>query len=177
MYRGRFFEVCRDRVRLPDGAVGEFEVVRHPGAVAILPVYGPGEWAGGEGSAVVLLRQYRYAVGGYVWEVPAGKLEAGEEPLTCARRELEEEAGLRSSNLERLTAIHTTPGITDERIVIYRATGLSAGEAAPESAEYIEVVTVPAAEALRRVETGEITDSKTVCALLYAFRDRDHRDV
>ncbi len=170
VYRGSFFDVHRDRVRLPDGSVAELEILRHPGAVAVLPVYRPGEWSGGGETAVVLLRQYRYAAGGYVWEVPAGKLQAGEPPEVCARRELEEEAGLLAAELVELTSIYTTPGFTDERIVLYLGLGLSAGERALESTEFIETETLPVSEALRLVEDGVITDSKTVCTLLFATR-------
>lgn len=153
--------------------MGELEIIRHPGAVAVLPVYRPGEWSSGNGAAVVLLRQYRYAAGGFVWEVPAGKLDAGEAPESCARRELEEEAGLRAAKLQKLTSIYTTPGFTDERIDIYAATGLSTGSAAPESGEFIETKTLPSTEALRLVEEGEIADSKTICSLLWASRFTD----
>jgi ADP-ribose pyrophosphatase len=168
VYGGSFFKVRRDRVRLPDGSVGELEIIRHPGAVAVLPVYRPGEWSSGDGAAVVLLRQYRYAADGYVWEVPAGKLDTSEAPEVCARRELEEEAGLRATELQKLTSIYTTPGFTDEQIDIYAATGLSEGRAAPESTEFIETETLPVAEALRLIEEGEIADSKTICSLLWA---------
>ncbi len=168
MYQGSFFDVRRDRVRLPDGEIGELEIIRHPGAVAVLPVYRPGEWAGGDEAAVVLLRQYRYAAGGWVWEVPAGKLDGGEGPEACAHRELEEEAGLCAASLHRLTSIFTTPGFTDERIDLYLATGLSAGVKAPEDSEFIETETVSVSRALRLVREGEIVDSKTVCTLLYS---------
>ena len=170
MYRGSFFDVHRDRVRLPDGSVAELEILRHPGAVAVLPVYRPGELAGGGETAVVLLRQYRYAASGYVWEVPAGKLEAGEPPEVCARRELEEETGLLAAELVKLTSVYTTPGFTDERIGLYLGLGLSPGERALESTEFIETETLPVSEALRLVEDGVITDSKTVCTLLFATR-------
>ena len=96
-----------------------------------------------------------------------GKLEAGEASEQCARRELEEEAGLRAAELQRLTSIYTTPGFTDEQIDIYVATGLSEGRAAPESTEFIETETLPVAEAFRLIEEGEIVDSKTICSLLW----------
>ena len=177
MYQGSFFDVRRDRVRLPDGEVGELEIIRHPGAVAVLPVYRPGEWAGGDEAAVVLLRQYRYAAGGWVWEVPAGKLDGAERPEACAHRELEEEAGLRAASLERLTSIFTTPGFIDERIELYLATGLSPGTKAPEETEFIETETMGVSRAVRLVRDGEIVDSKTVCTLLYAvdFTDLGER--
>ena len=168
MYQGSFFDVRRDRVRLPDGEVGELEIIRHPGAVAVLPVYRPGEWAGGDEAAVVLLRQYRYAAGGWIWEVPAGKLDGDEGPEACALRELEEEAGLRAASLQRLTSIYTTPGFTDERIDLYVAMGLSSGLQAPEDSEFIETETVSVSRAIDLIRDGEIADSKTVCTLLYA---------
>ena len=105
--------------------------------------------------------------------MPAGKLDSGETPEACARRELEEETGLRASDFTRMTTVYTTPGFTDERIELYAATGLAPGLAAPESTEFIETETLPASEALRLVEVGEIADSKTVCALLYASRFTD----
>ncbi len=173
MYQGSFFDVRRDRVRLPDGVVGELEIIRHPGAVAVVPVYRPGEWTGGDEAAVVLLRQYRYAAGGWIWEVPAGKLDRGEGPEACAHRELEEEAGLRAASLQRLTSIFTTPGFTDERIDLYVATGLSSGVKAPEESEFIETETVSMSRAIGLIRDGEITDSKTMCALLYAVSFAD----
>jgi ADP-ribose pyrophosphatase len=170
VYRGSFFDVHRDRVRLPDGSVAELEILRHPGAVAVLPVYRPGELSSGAEAAVVLLRQYRYAAGGWVWEVPAGKLEAGESPEACARREWAEEAGLVAAELEKLSSVVTTPGFTDERIVLYLGLGLSPGAKAPERTELIETETLPLTQALRLVEDGVIADAKTVCALLFAAR-------
>lgn len=169
VYRGRVFDVHLDRVRFPDGSVGELEVLRHPGAAAVLPVFRAAEGPGNAGPRVVLLRQYRYAAGGEIWEVPAGKLEAGESPRVCARRELEEEAGLRARELRALTAIYTTPGFTDERIHLFLATGLERSETSHESSEFIETRELPIERAIAMLRSGEIEDAKTVCALLHAI--------
>lgn len=168
VYRGRVFDVHLDRVRLPDGSVGELEVLRHPGAAAVLPVFRAGERPGRAGPTVVLLRQYRYAADGEIWEVPAGRLEEGESPPACARRELEEEAGLRARQLRALAAIYTTPGFTDERIHLFLATGLERGEAQRERSEFIQTRELSLGTAVEMVRSGEIEDSKTVCALLHA---------
>lgn len=170
VYRGRVLEVHLDRVRFPDGSEGELEIIRHRGAVAVLPIYRPGEWSGGTGAAVALLKQYRYAAGGEIWEVPAGKLDGGESPEACAARELEEEAGLRAGELRRLTTIFTTPGFTDERIHLFLALDLRSGRAAPEASEFLRRQDVPVREALHLVGRGAIVDGKTICALLYAAR-------
>jgi ADP-ribose pyrophosphatase len=167
VYEGRMLTVQLDRVRFPDGSEGELEIIRHPGAAAVLPLFRPEEWEG-TGHGVVLLRQYRYAAGGVVWEVPAGKLDGGEPPEACALRELEEEAGLRARELVRLTRIFTTPGFTDEAIHLFLARGLEPGEPDHEASEFIERRVIPLAEAVRLVQSGEIADSKTMCALLYA---------
>lgn len=167
VYRGRVFDVDLDRVRFPDGSIGELEIIRHPGASAVLPLYRTGEWPGGDGPAVVLLRQYRYAAAGRLWEVPAGKLDDGETPEACARRELEEEAGVRAEEVRPLIPILTTPGFTDEEIHLFVALGLRPGTARHEESEFIERREIPLARALRMVRDGEIRDAKTVCALLY----------
>ena len=167
VYQGRVFDVELDQVRFPDGSDGELEMIRHPGASAVLPVFRPGEAESGE-TTVVLLRQFRYAAGGAMWEVPAGKLEPGESPESCARRELEEEAGLRTRELRRLTTIHTTPGFTDEVIHLFLALGLERGEMRHESTEFIERHEISLARALEMVASGGITDAKTICTLLYA---------
>lgn len=165
-YAGRVFDVRLDRVRFPDGSAGELEIIRHPGAAAVLPYYPQGPQ--GTGPRVVLLRQYRYAAGGVVWEVPAGKLDAGEPPEECARRELEEEAGLCAGTLRRLTTIHTTPGFTDEVIHLFLGLNLTQGETNHEASEFIERHEFPLEDAIRMVRNGEISDSKTVCTILYA---------
>ncbi len=167
VYEGRVFDVHLDRVRFPDGSEGELEIVRHPGAAAVLPVFRPGEWDG-TGYGVVLLRQYRYAAGGSIWEVPAGKLEGGEPAEACARRELEEEAGLRAGELRHLTRIHTTPGFIDERIDLFLAFDLQAGAMDHEASEFIERRRMRWTRALRLASSGKISDGKTLCSLLFA---------
>jgi len=170
VYSGRILDVDLDRVRFPDGSIGELEMIRHPGAAAVVALDPPG--SGGEpGQPIVtLLRQYRYAAGGFVWEVPAGKLDDGEPPERCALRELEEETGLRAGRLERLTTIYTTPGFTDEVIHLFLAWDLTPGNAGHEACEFIERHDIALARAVEMVVGGEITDGKTICALLLADR-------
>lgn len=159
-----------DRVRYPDGSAGELEIIRHPGAAAIVAL-DPPDANGNHGQPrVVLIHQYRYAAGGFVWEVPAGKLDPGEEPETCAARELEEETGYRAGSLERLGAIHTTPGFTDEVIHLFLATGLEPGSANHGPSEFIERHAVGLDRAMEMIDRGEITDGKTICALALAER-------
>lgn len=136
-------------------------MIRHPGAAAVVPLH--------EDGSVTLVHQYRHAAGGMIYEVPAGKLDGGEDPLTCATRELAEEVQLRARTLRLLTVIHTTPGFTDERIHLYVGTGLEPAEGAPEWDEHLRVVRVPGEEALAMVRDGRITDAKTLCALLLAL--------
>lgn len=179
VFRGRILDVRVETVEYPDGSRGELEIVRHPGAAAVLPLVGPEERCdGGTAPGVILLRQYRHAVGGVIWEVPAGKLDGDESPESCARRELREEAGITAQRLERLTTLCTTPGFSDERIHLFAATGLTFGTSAPEGHEFMEVRTVDAAEALAMVRRGEIGDAKTVvCLLLAAVRFTEGRAV
>lgn len=169
VYDGRVFDVELDRVRFPDGSIGELEIIRHPGAAAVVPLLDPDPEATGQ-PFVVLIRQYRYAAGGFVWEVPAGKLDPGESPERCAGRELEEETGYRAVRLVRLGAIHTTPGFTDEIIHLFIAKGLVRGESQPGEHEFIELHEIPLAHAIAMIVEGEITDAKTICALMLAER-------
>ena len=135
--------------------------------MAVLPLYESDE-SEGTGPDVLLLRQYRYAAGGMLWEAPAGKLDEGEAPAACAARELEEEAGVRAARLVHLMTLLTTPGFSDERIHLFLATGLSEGRQALEEHEVIECHRMPLNDAVERVLGGEIVDSKTVCLLMLA---------
>jgi ADP-ribose pyrophosphatase len=153
-----------DRIRAPNGRELELEMIRHPGAAAIVPLLSDPD---ADEPFVLLLRQYRYAAGGFIWEVPAGVLEPDEEPVTCARRELREETGAETDHMEYLTTILTTPGFTDERIHLFLATGIRPGRAAPNDDEVIRTEAVPMRQALEMIRDGEITDGKTVVALLY----------
>jgi len=165
VYSGRIVNLDIDRVRFPDGSVGELEMVRHSGASAVLPFASD---PAGEDPQLLLIRQYRYAAERYLYEVPAGRLDPGEAPLACATRELLEETGCTAERVEFLTTIFTTPGFTDERIHLYMATGLTRGESNREADEFIEVVTRPMSEVLGLIERGEIVDGKTIVAVLFA---------
>jgi ADP-ribose pyrophosphatase len=170
-YDGRLLQVDRDTVRLPNGRQLDLEIVRHPGAAAVVPLLSGLDV---DDPPVLMLRQFRHAAGGTIWEIPAGVLEPGEEPLACARRELREETGADAETIEYLTTILTTPGFTDERIHLFVATGIRGGHAAPNDDELIEVRPQPLSETMRMIRDGEITDAKTIIALLYVagFRMR-----
>lgn len=169
VFEGKIVRLRLETVRYPDGSTGELEIVRHVGAAAVLPLTRR-ECDAGTPPLVILLRQYRHAVGRTIWEVPAGKLDGDESPEACARRELREEAGVTAEQLEPLTTLWTTPGFTNERIHLFLATGLTFGETEREGHEFIETREVELAEALAMVERGEIDDAKTVVCLLMAAR-------
>jgi ADP-ribose pyrophosphatase len=164
VYTGRVISLDVDTVRYPDGSAGELEMIRHPGAAAVVPVASD---PGGRDPTLLLIKQYRYATGGVLWEIPAGRLAPGEEPAACARRELLEEVGVTAGRLEPLTTMWTTPGFTDERIHLYWAADLKAGVHAREDDEFIEVVPRPLSDVLQGIRSGEICDAKTVAAILY----------
>lgn len=168
-YQGRIIHVDVDTVRFPDGSSGQLEMVRHPGASAVVPLL---DEPGSPDPRVLLIRQFRHAADGVIWEVPAGRLDPGETPEACARRELVEETGMRAGRLERLTTIYTTPGFTDERIHLFLAGGLEEGDHRREADEFMELRPTPWSEAMRLIERGEIVDGKTLVSLLYvqAFR-------
>ena len=165
VYTGRVINLDVDTVRFPNGSTGELEMIRHPGASAVVPFLSD---PAGDDPQVLLIRQYRYAAERYLYEVPAGRLDAGEPPDVCARRELREETGCTAERVEYLTTMYTTPGFTDERIHLFMAVGLTRGENSREADEFIEVETMPLSEALSLIERGEIQDGKTALALLFA---------
>jgi ADP-ribose pyrophosphatase len=157
IYAGRVVSLNLETVTLPNGATVELEVIHHPGAAAVVPVR--------EDGAVLLIHQYRHAVGGYIYELPAGKLDPGEDPKDCAARELEEEIGLRASSLEHLVTFYTTPGFTDEVIYVYLASGLTPGRQKLDTDEVLEVVAFPLEDALAKIRDGTIRDGKTIVGL------------
>jgi ADP-ribose pyrophosphatase len=165
IHTGKIVHLDIDTVRFPDGSTGELEMFRHPGASAVVPFLSD---PAGDDPQVLLIKQYRYASGGYLYEIPAGRLDPGEAPADCARRELKEETGCSAERVDRLTTIFTTPGFCDEQIHLFMAVGLTQGESAREKDEFLEVETLPLSRALAMVESGEIRDSKTVVGLLYA---------
>lgn len=158
LYAGRVVHLALDTVELPNGNQTQLEIVRHPGAAAIVPI--------DEEGRVVMIRQYRYATGGYLLEVPAGKLDPGEEPATCAARELVEEVGLFPGDLIPMGVIWTTPGFTDERIYLFAARQLEVRSQALERDEVLTIERIELDEAVRRARTGEIEDGKSACALM-----------
>jgi len=165
VYAGRVFDVHIDEVRFPDGNIGELEIIRHPGAAAVIPVASSIETS--TDPVLLMLRQFRHAAAGELWEIPAGRLDPGETPEACARRELLEEAGVEADRLDLLTHIYTTPGFTDERIYLFAAFGLRAREPKREPDEFIEVKPTPLSQVLERIATGEIRDGKTIVAVLF----------
>lgn len=165
IHHGKVIDIYTDTVRFPDGSTAEMDIIRHPGASAIVPFLNDPR---GPDPQLLLIRQYRYAAGGYLWEIPAGRLDAGEDPHACAIRELREETGCTADRVEHLYTMFTTPGFTDEIIHVFTATGLQRGETAHEHDEFMEVVPMSLRDALERIRTGEIRDAKTALAILYA---------
>ena len=163
VYQGRFINVDLETFRNPAGKTLSLEIIHHPGAAAVVPVVDP-DVADPE---ILLLRQFRHAAGGVIWEIPAGVLEPGENPEACARRELREETGAEAARIDRLSTIFTTPGFTDERIHLFRATGLTIHAADPQPDEFIRVERLPFSETLQLIRTGDIADGKSIAALLF----------
>ena len=166
IFKGRVVTLDIDTVTLPNGVTIELEMIHHPGAAAVVPMK--------EDGTVILIRQYRHAAGGYIYEIPAGKLHPGEDPKLCAARELQEEIGYRADSLELLTSILTTPGFTDEVIHIYKGTGLTKGKQDLDHDEVIEIVELPLEKALAQIIDGTIRDGKTIVGLQTAYLQQLH---
>jgi 8-oxo-dGTP pyrophosphatase MutT (NUDIX family) len=160
IYRGKIVDLGLEALRLPNGKSVELEIIRHPGGAAAVAVDELGQ--------VCLLRQYRHAAGGWLWELPAGKLEAGETPFSTACRELAEEAGVEAADWSDLGPIHSSPGILTEVIRLYLASGLRRAAQSHEVHEVIEIHWVPLEQALEWCSDGTITDAKTLIGLFRA---------
>jgi ADP-ribose pyrophosphatase len=161
IYQGRAFAISVDRVTLPSGHTTDMDVVRHPGSVVLVPVTAEGD--------LILIRQYRYVIDRFVWELPAGTLEPGETLEAAAARECEEEIGLAPRRLERLGAFYPTPGFCDELMTFYRCTELAPpapdSTVQPDEDEVIEPRTFSPAEVRAMIARGDILDMKTVAAM------------
>ncbi len=161
IYSGKVITLNIDTVQLPNGVTVDLETIRHPGAAAVVPIKDDG--------TVVLIRQFRHAAGGFIYEIPAGKLAPGEDPLDCAARELEEEVGYRASSFELLSSIFTAPGFADEVIHVYKAIGLTKGRQNLDRDEVLEIIEMPLHQALARIQDGTIRDGKTIVGLQAVF--------
>jgi ADP-ribose pyrophosphatase len=169
VHTGKIITLDTDTVRFPDGSVGEMDMIRHPGASAIVPFVSD---ATSHDPQLMLIRQYRYAADQYLYEIPAGRLDPGEDPRDCAKRELREETGCTAQGIDFLFTMYTTPGFTDERIHLFMATGLERGETAHEPDEFMTIETVVLSQALRMIREGEIKDAKTALGILFAAEFR-----
>jgi ADP-ribose pyrophosphatase len=162
-YQGKIFDLIVDEIQYPSGNRSVREIASHPGGAVVVPVL--------PNNDIILVRQFRYPIQAFVYELPAGKLNPGEDPDTCAPRELEEETGYVAESFRKLTAIYTTPGFCNERLHIYLATGLrksERGQRLEEGEASLTVETVPLDRALRMIEQEEIVDGKTICGILLA---------
>lgn len=164
-YSGKVIHVDVDTVRFPNGTTGELEMVRHPGASAVVPFLTD---PSGDDPQILLIRQFRHAADAFIYEIPAGKLDGEEDPRVCAERELREETGCSAEKIEHLCTFYTTPGFTDERIHAFMATGLKRGDTAHEKDEFMSLATVTVSRALEMIRSGELNDAKSALAILYA---------
>lgn len=165
IYDGKIIRVERDMARLPDGSEAVREVVRHPGGVGVVAVDREG--------FVYMVRQYRYPFSKITMEIPAGKLDKGEDPFLAGKRELMEETGLSAGHMEKLGSFYASPGFCDEEIFVYLATDLTQGTANPDEDEFIACERIPLEKLIEMIEGGEIKDGKTVIGLLMAKNKLD----
>jgi ADP-ribose pyrophosphatase len=163
LHQGRVFTLIREKITLPNGTTVDLDIIRHPGAAAMVPL--------NEDGSLVMVRQYRHAIGEYIWEIPAGTLNPDESPLECAKRELIEETGYSATEWEELGAIVPVPGYSDEKIHIFLAQGLRPARQDLDPDEILRVREIPLEEAFHMAERGEIKDSKTISSL-FLLRSR-----
>ena len=161
IFKGRIIDLWVETVTLPNGATAEMEIITHPGAAAVVPMK--------DETTVVMIRQYRHAVGGFIYEIPAGKLHPGEDPRECAVREVEEEIGYKVGNLEPLLSFFTTPGFTNEVIHIFLGKDLQPGTQDLGADEVLEVLEMPIDKAIALIKEGTIRDGKTIIGLQMAY--------
>ena len=157
IHEGRVFRLCREHVILPGGVEADFDVIHHPGSSAIVALLPDDQ--------VVMVKQYRQAIGEFIWEIPAGTLDPGEDPLECARRELIEETGYRAGHWEKIIEILPAPGYTDERIHLFSARDLQSAPQNLDRDEVLEVVQLSRGEALAMIQDGRIQDALTIIGL------------
>ncbi|MGL4739108.1 MAG: NUDIX hydrolase [Cellulosilyticaceae bacterium] len=161
IYKGKIFSVAEDTIEFEDGHQTQWELVLHNGASAVVPLTDKGE--------VILVKQYRNAEDGMVLEIPAGKLEVGEDPLICARRELEEEIGYQAKQMKKICAMYSAVGFSNEKLHLYQATDLIKTAQCLDEDEFIEIVYYPLDEVVKMIEAGEIQDGKTIVAVLSVY--------
>jgi ADP-ribose pyrophosphatase len=157
IYKGRVVTLNIETVTLPNGATVDLEIIRHPGAAAVVPMK--------DDRTVILIYQYRHAAGGYIYEIPAGKLHPGEDPRECADREMEEEIGYKATRLDPLVSFFSAPGFTDEILHVFEATGLTRGTQCLGHDEVLQVIELPLEKAIAQIQDGTIRDAKTIIGL------------
>jgi ADP-ribose pyrophosphatase len=168
-FKGKIFSITSDRVREPNGITAVRDVVRHSGSVVVLAVDDSQKEP-----CILLERQYRYAAGDYLWEIPAGRKDENETPLAGAKRELLEETGYTAKTWRKALFFYPSPGFMDETMTVFLARGLRPGKAQPEDDEHIEYELVPLTQVLRMISSGKIKDGKTIAAALW-FSERPRK--
>ncbi len=159
VFDGKLLKVYKSNIKLPDNRVGYFEEVEHPGAALVVPFFK---------GKIVFLKQYRAVIGEYIWELPAGKLDAGETPYKCIKREIQEETGYEAKNLKKIGMIYTSPGFCDEVIHIFRADCTNKGPRSLDSDEIIDVELLSKSRIKKLFNSGKMPDAKTIAALAFA---------